>query len=58
MSTELENKVKSTFPEFEITEEMEGIPVVIFSFLSVWLRECIKNEDQLLIGRFVNFVNL
>ena len=56
MQTILE-EVKVTFPEFEIFEEMDGLPTVAFSFLTRFLEESIKNKNSDIIDRFVDFVN-
>ena len=53
----IEAKVKLLFPEFEITEEMKGLPTVIFSFLTSYLIQSIHNKKQDLIDRFAGFVD-
>lgn len=53
----LENRIKKEFPEFELTENMIGLPTVVFSFLAIYISDCIDNKKNEIIDRFVIFTN-
>lgn len=49
--------VRSTFPGFEITVDMEGLPTVIFGFLTDHLVRAFRAGDTSVVMAFMDFVN-
>lgn len=49
--------VRKAFPEFEITGDMEGLPTVIFGFLTDHLIRSFKGGNTRIIKSFIDFVD-
>ncbi len=50
-------EINSKFPDFIIDEDMDGLPTVIFSFLTGYLIDHIDQKDEKIINKFVVFLN-
>jgi len=50
-------EIKSRFPDFIIDEDMDGLPTVIFSFLTGYLIDHIVQKDEETMNKFVDFLN-
>ncbi len=50
-------EVKNRFPDFVITAEMNDLPTVIFSFLTIDLIEAINNSNCIKLDVFVKLIN-
>lgn len=50
-------QVQLRFPRFEITHDMEGLPTVIFVFLSDKLVLAIQNNDHVTQNVFISLIN-